>query len=145
MLLLVWMLLFAPLQKGPVLVAMAHSNDGQMTAMVYAIPLPQGAATHKVVLTWTAPNLTGTSCVLSGYNVKRSATSGTEATIGTSPAGTTTYTDTNVSAGQKLFYVVTATNSATTCGAESAPSNEVAVTIPLDQIPAPTGLAAAGE
>ena len=57
------------------------------------------------------------------YSIKRSTTTGLEATIGT--ATSPTFTDT-VTVGQgALFYVVTAVNAT----GESAPSNEVTVTV----------------
>lgn len=99
------------------------------------------ASAHSVTLTWTAPVIpTGSVCVLAGYNVKRSQSTGTEVTIASPTAAT--YIDTAVTGGQKYFYVVTATYG-TTC-TESAPSNEVTAQIPLDQGPSPTGLAASG-
>lgn len=108
---------------------------------VDADPDPQAGGAHSVTLTWNAPTIpSGNSCVVSSYNVKRSATSGTEATIATSTS--TSFVDTNVSSGQKFFYVVTAVSTVSTCSGESGPSNEAVALIPLDQIPAPAGLAA---
>ena len=79
-----------------------------------AAPLPGG-----VRLDWTA------SHGATGYNVYRGTASGTYATdpVG-STTGSTTYTDTGLTAGVPYFYVVKATNS---LGA-SAPSNEASAT-----------------
>ncbi len=102
---------------------------------------PQASSGHSVTLNWIAPVIpAGNSCVVSSYNVKRSATTGTEVTIASS--ATTTYVDTAVTSGQKYFYVVTAVSTVSTCNGESGPSNEAVAQIPLDQLPAPTSLAA---
>ena len=115
----------------------AAPND-PLSVRVNTLALPQGGTSHQVVLTWTPPVIpSGSTCVLAGYNVKRSLATGTEVTIA-SPT-TATYTDNTVVGGQTYFYVVTAT-AGTTCS-ESGPSNEVSVQIPLDQIGNPTGLA----
>jgi hypothetical protein len=70
-----------------------------------------------------------------GYNIKRSTTSGTEVTIDN--AGTTSYTDLAVVNGQQYFYKISSTNST----GESANSSEVTAT-PNDPPAAPTALAA---
>lgn len=88
---------------------------------------------HSAVLTWVA-----STDAVAGYNIYR----------GTNPPGNegatpinsalvvgTTFTDTAVTAGEKVDYVVTSVSSA---GVESVHSNEVSATIP---IAAPTGLA----
>lgn len=85
---------------------------------------------HSITLTWTA------SANTTSYNVKRSTTTGTEATIGTSP--TPTYKDSAGVAGTKYFYVVTAVNSF----GESANSNEVSATFLGDPPAAPMALSA---
>lgn len=117
----------------------AASIHLELKAEVDAEPDPQTVGGHNVALSWTAPVIpAGSSCVVSSYNVKRGTSSGAETTI--QNVSGTTYTDTGVSAGQKLFYEVTAVSTVTTCQGESAPSNELALTIPLDTLPAPTGL-----
>jgi hypothetical protein len=71
-----------------------------------------------VSLTWTAAS------GATGYNVKRSATSGGPyTTIGTST--TASYSDSGVTVGNTYYYVVTATNA----GGESLNSNEASVTV----------------
>lgn len=98
----------------------------------------QAVGAHSVALTWNAGATDATHTgVATGYNVKRGTTAGGPYTTIASPA-TTAYTDASVAGGAKYFYVITGT--CPTC-AESAPSNEVGVTIPLDQLNPPTGLA----
>lgn len=76
---------------------------------------------QKVNLSWYAvPNATG-------YNIKRSLTSGGPyTTVATSVTGTT-YTDSNVTNGITYYYVVTAVNAS----GESVNSNEASATLPL--------------
>ncbi len=71
----------------------------------------------------------------SGYNVKRSTTSGAEVFLAST--GTTSYTDTAVVNGQQYFYKVSATNST----GESANSSEATAT-PNNPPAAPTALSA---
>jgi len=110
-----------------------NSNEASATPTV-AVPAAPTSLTAtpgnaQVSLTWTA------SAGATSYNVKRSTTSGSEATI-SSPTGTS-YTDSTVTNGTKYYYVVTAVNTA----GESANSTEVSATPNL--VPAaPTGLAA---
>ena len=81
---------------------------------------------HQVSLSWVA-----STDAVAGYNVYR----------GTNPPGNegatpinsalvtgTTFVDTNVTAGEKLDYVVTAVSAS---GVESVHSNEVTATVPL--------------
>ena len=87
---------------------------------------------HSAVLNWVASTDT-----VAGYNVYRGTNPpGNEGAtpINTSLVTGTTFTDTTVTAGEKVDYVVTAVSSA---GVESVHSNEVSATIP---IAAPTGL-----
>lgn len=75
---------------------------------------------HGVALSWTA----STSAGITGYNILRGATSGSEAQYATST--TTTYSDSSVTAGDPYCYEVEAVSSTGT----SVPSNEACVTIP---------------
>ena len=89
---------------------------------------------HSVTLTWTA-----STDPVASYNVYRGTNPpGNEGAtpINTAPVTGTTYVDTNVTAGEKLDYVVTAVSAS---GIESVHSNEVTVTVPLQP---PTNLAA---
>jgi ASPM-SPD-2-Hydin domain-containing protein/centrosomal CEP192-like protein/immunoglobulin I-set domain protein len=81
------------------------------------------AASHSVLLSWTA----STSTVV-GYNTYTSQTSGGPYTrMTTSPVAATSYTDSNVTAGQTYFFVVTSVNSS---NVESADSAEVTAVVP---------------
>jgi len=89
-------------------------------------------AAHNVVLNWNADADAVT------YDVYRGTQSGKEnATPVATGLTVTTFTDTNVVAGQTYFYYVTAVNGAN----QSAPSNEANATIPFAP---PTGLTAVG-
>ena len=93
-------------------------NSSEVTATPMAAPtgLTATPGNAHVVLNWTA--VTGAT----GYNVKRSTTTGTETTLA-SP-GTNTYDDLTAANGTQYFYVVTATNA----NGESLPSSEVNAT-----------------
>lgn len=93
------------------------------------------ASPHSVTLTWVAPTTGGP---VTGFNIKRSATTGTEVTVGTTVAPVVTFIDPFQIAdeGKKFFYVVTSTGP----GGESLPSNEANATIPFSVSGAPTGL-----
>ena len=85
-----------------------------------------GTGTHDVILTWTASASPG----VAGYNVYRGTTSGGESTtpLNSSPITGTTYTDTNVQAGQVYYYMVAALGSNGTT--QSKDSSEVSATVP---------------
>jgi fibronectin type 3 domain-containing protein len=77
---------------------------------------------HTVVLSWNA------STSATGYNVYRSATSGSGyARVNSGPDSVLTYNDASVQNGQTYFYVTTAFDAA---GQESPYSSEVSVAIP---------------
>jgi fibronectin type 3 domain-containing protein len=89
---------------------------------------------HSVSLSWTA-----STDAVTGYNVYRGTNPpGNEGStpINSALVTSTTFVDTNVSAGQKLDYVVTSVSAE---GVESVHSNEVIVTVPLQP---PTNLVA---
>jgi fibronectin type 3 domain-containing protein len=86
--------------------------------------------THSIAVSWTAPTTGGAPA---SYNVKRSTSTGTEATIASVPVPTTTYVDTNGIAGTKYFYVVSAVNQF----GESPNSSEVSATFLGDKPGAP--------
>jgi len=94
---------------------------------------------HSVVLTWVAP--TSGDPVVS-YDVQRAPAPagvvGTYASIANPEPTTTTYTDTDVVAGQEYSYQVCSVNGS----GESVPSANVLVTIPLAVPQAPTSLKA---
>jgi fibronectin type 3 domain-containing protein len=103
--------------------------------VVNAMPPPNGTGTcitglgaipHAATLSWaasTTPNVT--------YNVYRATTSGayTSTPLVSLPAGTTSYSDTAVLAGQAYFYVIRAVDPANSSNV-SAPTNEVTAAIP---------------
>jgi hypothetical protein len=95
------------------------------TAAPPAIPISgTGVAQtqHTVMLSWNA------SSSATGYNIYRSATSGTGyARVNSGPDGVLSYSDTSVQNGQTYFYVTTAVDAS---GQESAYSSEVSVLIP---------------
>jgi len=77
---------------------------------------------HTVVLSWNASNSA------TGYNVYRSATSGSGyARVNAGLDGALSYTDASVQNGQTYFYVTTAVDAS---GQESVYSSEVSVLIP---------------
>ncbi len=80
------------------------------------------AATHSVALTWHA------SSGAVGYNIYRGGVSGGPySMINTALDASTSYTDTNVSAGTTYYYVVTAVDSSTN---ESGYSNQATAVVP---------------
>jgi hypothetical protein len=88
------------------------------------------ASVHSVTATWTPSISKG----VTAYNLKRSTISGGPYTLVAQLASTaTTATDTNVVAGAKYFYIVTASSptcpATPTCG-ESVVSNQVTATVP---------------
>lgn len=107
-------------------------NGGGGSAPTTPTGLSASAGNAVVNLSWTA------SSSATGYYVKRSTTSGTEAQIASVTA--TTYADTSVTNGTTYYYVVSAYNS---YGA-SANSNEVGATPAASGTPpaAPTGVTA---
>jgi hypothetical protein len=81
------------------------------------------ATSHTVTLNWTASTTPSVT-----YNVYRASTAGGPYTKLTATTVTTTsYTDSNVVAGQNYYYVTTAVNS----NGESGYSNEAPATIPF--------------
>jgi fibronectin type 3 domain-containing protein len=84
-----------------------------------------GTGTHDVTLSWTASSSSG----VVGYNVYRGTASGGESStpLTSSPVTATTFTDSNVTAGQIYYYVVTAVTSS---DSQSADSTETSVTVP---------------
>ena len=114
---------FAPLASG--------ARGGSLTITDNASGSPQsvslaGTGTHDVTLSWTDSTTPG----IVGYNIYRGTTSGGESStpLNSTPINGTTYTDENVTAGAKYYYVVTAVASNGTT--QSGNSNEVSATVP---------------
>ena len=106
------------------------TGGGGGTAPAAVTGLTANATNAQVNLTWNA------STGATGYYVKRSTTSGTEAQIA-AQAGTS-YADNAVTNGTKYFYTVAAYNSYGT----SADSSEVSATPTAPALTAPTNLVA---
>jgi HYDIN/CFA65/VesB family protein len=128
-------LVLAPGQSAALNVAFAPTAvvgvSGSVTVTSNAANSPMSIAisgagveqvSHSADLSWDA------SSGAVGYNVYRGTVSGGPYALLTgSPITITTFTDTNVQAGQSYYYAVTALNSN---GVESALSNQAAATIP---------------
>jgi hypothetical protein len=80
-------------------------------------------ALHSVILSWNASQ----SSNLAYYNLYRGIVSGGPYPVVTSVGLVTTYTDSNVQAGETYYYVVTAVDAS---GSESPYSNEASATLP---------------
>lgn len=104
--------------------AQGFSVTGSVTPVATAPEAPALSGTAGVAtasLTWTVPADGGSA--ITGYNVYRGATSGTEALL-VGLGVVTTYDDTTALTGSTYYYVVTAVNAV----GESVWSNEVVVT-----------------
>ena len=107
-------------QSGSITVT-SNSSNPTVTVGLQATGVPAG--NHLAALSWVSG---GGSPV--GYFIYRGITSGGPYTrLNAAVDGTTSYTDSAVSAGQSFYYVVTAVGAN---NAESPYSNEVSATIP---------------
>ena len=109
----------------------ASGDKTSNTALVPPSGLAASAGNHEVTLSWTAGgNATG-------YNIKRSATSGGAYTLLASPTSPG-YTDSSTTNGTTYYYVVLALSAA----GESGNSKEVSATpqAPTVAVAAPTNL-----
>ena len=84
---------------------------------------PATAGQHSVTLSWGASS----SSSITGYNVYRSAVSGSGYALLAAAGDTLSYTDGTVAAATTYYYVVTAVDSA---GVESPYSNQVTAAVP---------------
>ena len=116
----------------------AYSNVVSITVPAAVPAAPSGltatpAGSTEVDLTWTDNSATETS-----FEIERSSSGGSFASIGTAPADATTFTDNTVSSGVSYSYRVAACN-ATGC---SAYSNTASATVPTSAPPRPSSLRA---
>jgi fibronectin type 3 domain-containing protein len=114
---------FAPLTSGSLSASLTLTDNAASSPQTVSL---SGTGGHDVVLTWTASPSAG----VSGYYVYRGTASGEESPtpLNSTPDDAVTYTDSNVTAGQKYYYVVTAAGSNGTT--QSAKSTEVSATVP---------------
>jgi fibronectin type 3 domain-containing protein len=119
------------LESGCAGTAGNSGGGGQSTAPAAPTGLTAAPGNAQVLLTWA------TSASATGYNVKRSTTTGGPYTQIASLA-TASFTDTPLTNGTKYFYVVSASNSA----GKSPNSAEVGATPTLAPPAVPAGLAA---
>jgi hypothetical protein len=115
--------IFTPLTSGSLSASLTITDNAPSGSQTVSL---SGTGAHDVVLTWTG---SGSAGVL-GYYVYRGTASGEESTtpLNSTPVDAVTYTDSNVTAGQKYYYVVTAVGSNGTT--RSAKSTEVSATVP---------------
>lgn len=109
-------------QSGQVTVV-SNSTTGGTSVVTLSGTGTAGA--HEVDLTWNAP--INSPSPVTGYNVYRSGSSGTFGLVNSSPVTAMAYVDTGVASGTTYNYIV---KSLAANGAESGPSNQIAVTVP---------------
>ena len=116
---------FAPTKAGSVagsVVIASNATDSPLTIAVSGSGV--AASTHSVSLSWAA----SASSSVVGYDVYRASVSGGPySKLVSDPVKVLDYTDSDVQAGAKYYYVVTSVDSS---GVESAYSSQVSVTIP---------------
>jgi hypothetical protein len=114
--------LFTPSSLGNRTAVLSISDNASGSPQTVAL---SGAGGHYVVLSWTASTTAG----VVGYNAYRGTTSsGPFSQLNSSLISGTTYTDGNVQAGQKYYYVVNAIASDEVT--ESSNSNVASATVP---------------
>lgn len=115
---------FEPASVGSVTGSVTVTSNAANSPLVLALSGSGAApATHSVSLSWTA-----SSSTYSGFNIYRGSVSGGPYTKIDSPLiPSSSYTDSNVTAGQTYYYVATEVNST---GTESGYSSEVRAAIP---------------
>jgi centrosomal CEP192-like protein/ASPM-SPD-2-Hydin domain-containing protein len=116
--------IFDPTSAGSLLgTAKVTSNASNSPLVIALAGTGVATASHSVLLSWTP----GSSSAV-GFNLYRSSqASGSYAKLNSSELSSTSYTDTNVTAGQTYYYVATDLDSS---GNESAYSNQVTAAIP---------------
>ena len=116
-------ILFTPSATGTRAASLSIADNASGDPQTVSV---SGTGTHDVILAWTASATPG----VLGYNLYRGTTSGGEssAPLNSTPMEGATYTDENVTAGAKYYYVVTAVASNGVTLSED--SNEAAATVP---------------
>jgi hypothetical protein len=113
--------------------ALGQAAKPVVTLKAKVVPAGPGSP-PSVGLSWIASPTSGVS-----YNVYDAATAGGEVKPALANViGATTYTDTTLAFGMARFYVIRACSGCKpdgTGGAESTPTNEVSVQIPLQPLP----------
>ena len=101
------------------------SNSSSGSSVVVALSGTGTSTAHSVDLSWNAP--TGSTNPVVGYNLYRSIGGGSLQLLNSSPVLQTVYVDNGVVSGSVYNYIA---KSVDANGVESAPSNQIAVTIP---------------
>lgn len=102
------------------------STGGTFTVALSETAIVKAAATHSAKLTWIAPSKS--TDPIDSYQVSRAVSGSTQyATVGTTGATSTAFTDTSVTAGQTYLYQVRSVDES---GNSSNPSNTVTLAIP---------------
>lgn len=113
---------FSPQASGSASATLSVASDASNSAAVALAGTGAAAPQHSVNLSWTETQS------VSGYNVYRSTTSGTNYTkINSGLAPSASYVDSPVQAGQTYYYVTTAVDST---GKESSYSNQIQAVVP---------------
>jgi fibronectin type 3 domain-containing protein len=115
---------FAPATAGSVtgsVTVTSNASNSPLKITLSGTGVAQVA--HSVALSWAA-----STSMVTGYNVYSSTVSGGPyVETNTSPVGTTSYTDSNVQAGQTYYFVVTSVDST---NLESSYSTQVSAAVP---------------
>ena len=113
---------FTPSAAGATSAALTIADNASGSPQSVSL---SGTGAHDVILSWSASTGSG----IMGYNVYRGTTSGGESStpLNSAPINGTAFTDSNVTAGQTYYYVVTAVSSSYT---QSSDSSESSVTVP---------------
>jgi hypothetical protein len=117
---------FLPTAAGAVTgqLTISSNSTGGGSAVV-ALSGTGTAVAHSVDLSWSPP--TSSTDPVAGYNVYRSLNGGTPQMLNSTPITATTYVDNSVVSGSTYTYTA---ESVDANGVQSAPSNQIEVTIP---------------
>jgi Fibronectin type III domain len=102
------------------------SNVGTYTVSLSETATAKPSTSYSVDLAWNAPSKS--TDPVDSYQVNRAVSGSTQySTVGTTPAASTTFTDTSVAAGQTYVYEVRSVDES---GNASTPSNTITLAIP---------------